>query len=141
MLRLLLLIQLIASAAMTGIIWIVQVAVYPLFAKVGAEAFNVYHEDYMFLVSFVIMPLMAIEALTCAACFFWGNNRDFLAPSILFGMICLSTALIQVPHHQALTQAAVGGLVAGNWVRTIAWTLRTGLLARLVLKTPTSEID
>lgn len=135
MLRLLLLIQLIASAAMTGIIWIVQVAVYPLFAKVGAEAFEAYHEGYMSLVSFIIMPLMAIEALTCAACFFLGNKRDHLAPSILFGIICLSTALIQVPQHQALTQVTVGALVAGNWTRTIAWTLRTGLLARLVLKT------
>lgn len=134
MLRLLLLIQLITSAAMTGVIWMVQVAVYPLFAKVGAETFVEYHEDYMFLVSFVIMPLMAIEALTCAACFFQGNKRDFLAPSILLGIICLSTALIQVPQHEALTQAGIGALVTGNWIRTIAWTLRTGLLARLVLK-------
>ena len=119
---------------MTGVVWMVQVVIYPLFSKIGAEEFARYHEDYMFLVSFIIMPLMAFEGLTCAACFFLGKKQDYFWPAAMFALICLSTALIQVPHHDELTMAGVGTLVAGNWIRTVAWTIRTGLLARLVYR-------
>lgn len=129
----LLIVQLIASTAMTGVVWIVQVAVYPLFARIGKDEFDEYHRRYMHCVSFVIMPLMALEALTCIACFFMGDQMRLLAPSILFGIICLSTALIQVPQHNALTIDRVPTLVKGNWIRTIAWTARTLLLATLVI--------
>lgn len=131
--ELLLIVQLIASTAMTGVVWIVQVAVYPLFARIGKDEFEEYHRRYMHCVSFVIMPLMALEALTCIACFFMGDQMRMLAPSILFGIICLSTALIQVPQHNALTIDRVPALVKGNWIRTIAWTARTLLLATLVI--------
>ncbi|MEN8694658.1 MAG: hypothetical protein ACN4GG_01450 [Akkermansiaceae bacterium] len=130
--ELLLLTQLIASAAMTGVVWIVQLAIYPLFAKIGAEEFQDFHERYMFRVSFVIMPLMAIEALTCAMCFFMGDQLALFTPSLLFGIICASTAFIQIPQHNALTIERVPALVKGNWIRTIAWTTRTLLLAYLV---------
>ena len=131
--ELLLIAQLIASAAMTGVVWIVQLAIYPLFARVGPAEFEDVHARYMFRVSLVIMPLMAIEALTCAACFFMGDKLALLAPSILFGIICASTAFIQVPQHNSLTIESVPALVRGNWIRTIAWTLRTGLLALLLI--------
>ncbi|MGC6426440.1 MAG: hypothetical protein ACON5H_05515 [Akkermansiaceae bacterium] len=128
----LLITQLIASAAMTGVVWMVQLAVYPLFAKIGEQEFDDYHRYYMRRVSFVIMPLMALEALTCAACFFLGDKLALLAPSILFGIICASTALIQVPQHQTLTLERVPALVRSNWIRTLAWSIRTLLLGALV---------
>ena len=131
--ELLLIVQLIASAAMMGVVWIVQLAIYPLFGKIGPQEFEDFHARYMFRVSFVIMPLMAIEALTCAACFFIGDKLALLVPSILFGIICASTAFIQIPQHRALTLERVPSLVRGNWIRTIAWTIRTLLLASLVL--------
>lgn len=128
----LLITQLIASAAMTGVVWMVQLAVYPLFAKIGEQEFDDYHRYYMRRVSFVIMPLMALEALTCTACFFLGDKLALLAPSILFGIICASTALIQVPQHQTLTLERVPALVRSNWIRTLAWSIRTLLLGALV---------
>jgi len=43
-----------------------------------------------------------------------------------------STALVQAPIHARLTQGFDAGLhdrlVATNWVRTAAWTLRAGLV-------------
>lgn len=129
----LLIAQLIASAAMTGVVWIVQMAIYPLFAQIGRDDFEIFHRRYMFRVSFVIMPLMSIEALTCAACFFLGDAGELLAPSILFAIICASTAFIQVPQHNRLTRATVPALVRSNWIRTIAWTTRTILLGTVVL--------
>ncbi|MDA7536661.1 hypothetical protein N9134_01545 [Akkermansiaceae bacterium] len=132
--RNLLLIQLIASAAMTGIIWLVQIAVYPLFAKLSAENFDTYHAHYMDVVTIVIAPLMLIEAASCAACFFLGDKKTFFLPAALLGVAWLSTAFIQVPQHAALSIATVPALVASNWIRTAAWTLRTGLLAMILIR-------
>lgn len=133
-LRSLLLIQLLVSAAMTGIIWFVQVAIYPLFGKISEGNFDAYHAHYMDIVPLVIAPLMLIEAATCAACFFLGDKKTFFLPSALLGIAWLSTAFIQVPQHEALTLATVSGLVVSNWIRTAAWTIRTGLLAALLIR-------
>lgn len=130
------LIQLIASAAMFGIIWIVQIVIYPLLAEVGPNAFQHYHAEYMWLVTWIIAPLMFTEACGCG----WHlltNPRDkrvWIAAG-LFGVICLSTAFIQVPQHSDLTQEEVSQLVSSNWIRTIAWSLRLFLLTIIFMGT------
>ncbi|MFT6862953.1 MAG: putative membrane protein [Akkermansiaceae bacterium] len=122
-------IQLIACAAMTGIIWMVQVAVYPLLARLEGKAFDDYHTRYMSQVTFVIAPFMFLEATTCAACLYFGNWQDFVIPTILLALVWASTAFIQVPQHAKLTPENVPALVRSNWIRSIAWTTRLILLA------------
>jgi hypothetical protein len=50
----------------------------------------------------------------------------------LVGVVWLSTAVLQVPLHTRLAAGfdpeAITQLVAGNWIRTVAWTLK-GLVA------------
>ena len=121
-------IQLIASAAMTGIIWIVQVAIYPLFARLKGAVFDDYHNRYMKRVTFVIAPIMFLEATSCAACLLLGEWHEFILPALLLGIVWGSTALIQVPQHQRLTPNTVSKLVLSNWIRTAAWTTRTAIL-------------
>lgn len=123
-----LLLQLAACAAMTGIIWLVQVAVYPLFARLEGPVFTDYHHRYMKQVTFVIAPLMFLEAASCAACLLLGDWRDHVLPTLLLAMIWASTAVIQVPQHQRLTPETVPALVRSNWIRTAAWSTRTLLL-------------
>ena len=123
-----LLIQVIASAAMTGIIWIVQIAVYPLFARLKGPAFDDYHNRYMKQVTFVIAPIMFLEAASCALCLFLGNWTNFLFPTLLLAIVWASTAFVQVPQHQRLSPERVPGLVRSNWIRTVAWTIRTAVL-------------
>lgn len=130
-----LLLQLIASAAMTGIIWIVQLAIYPLFALLEGPTFQRYHDRYTSLVTFVIAPTMFLEVATCLWCLYLGNWLTLLAPTILLALNWASTAFIQVPQHSALTPESVPQLVRGNWIRTIAWSLRTILLALLLRPT------
>ena len=132
MLHTFLTIQLIACAAMTGIIWMVQVAVYPLFARLEGKTFDDYHTRYMNQVTFVIAPFMFLEATTCAACLYLGNWQDFVIPTILLAVVWASTAFIQVPQHAKLTPEKVPALVRSNWIRTIAWTTRLILLALIV---------
>lgn len=129
---LVLLLQLLACAAMTGIIWIVQLAIYPLFRELPNEAFEKYHGSYMSKVTFVIVPLMALEALTCVWCLFNFPLSSQIIPTLLLGVIWASTAFIQVPQHNKLTRENAHLLVRSNWIRTIAWTARTVLLATLL---------
>lgn len=134
MLEACLLIQLVACCAMTGIIWMVQIAVYPLFGRLEEPAFSDYHHRYTRQVTWVIAPLMFLEATSGAACLFLGEWSDFLVPSLLLGLIWASTAFIQVPQHQRLTRANVPALVRSNWIRTAAWTARSGFLFSLSLR-------
>lgn len=129
MLFAILLLQLAACAAMTGIIWMVQIAIYPLFARLEGETFDEYHTRYMARVTYVIAPLMLIEATSCAVCLYLGDWQTMIFSTLLLAIVWASTALIQVPQHAKLTPKTVPGLVHSNWIRTIAWTMRTVLLA------------
>jgi hypothetical protein len=128
--------HLFATLAMTGVIWMVQVVHYPLFSKVGVESFGAYHADHTRLITFVVLPLMMVEAAT-AALFAVQTPRGM--PSWvawvglgLVGLIWATTFLHSVPRHGLLSAGfdprAHAELVAGNWLRTVGWTLRSGLL-------------
>ena len=139
MIALLFLVQLVACAGMLGIVWIVQLSTYPLFAKIGAEHFQAYHRAYTGSVVFVILPLMLLELGSCAAIFwlqpsFWNGVSGGL-----LGVIWASTFFIQVPLHNRLEQGfdeKLGRkLVRTNWIRTVAWTARIGILGWQLLST------
>jgi hypothetical protein len=51
-----------ATCAMAGVIWIVQLVIYPQFSHVGAEAFPPYHAQYTGLVTLVVGPLASVRA-------------------------------------------------------------------------------
>ena len=131
---LLLLGELITCAAMLGIIWNVQLSTYPLFAKVDPVTFADYHHGYTSSVTWVILPLMLGE-LACNLGYLFLHQGSILAwvRSALLGVIWASTFFIQVPLHNQLglghDKSAIARLVRTNWLRTAAWTLRTGLLA------------
>ena len=56
-----------ATLAMTGLIWLIQCVHYPLFAQVGAEAFQEYHARHTQWITPIVGPLMLIELGTA----FW----------------------------------------------------------------------
>ncbi|MEM1009261.1 MAG: hypothetical protein AAGJ35_09670 [Myxococcota bacterium] len=135
---LLLFVELCVNWAMVGVIWMVQIVHYPLFAKVGRETFPSYQESHMRRISFVVIPLM----LTELACSLWSlvlalmRGRLFWAPlvgSALLLWIWLSTFVRAVPLHQQLavefSEALHHKLVAVNWTRTVLWTIKAVLLA------------
>ena len=109
----------------------VQIAIYPLFARLEGDAFDDYHTRYMARVTYVIAPLMFIEAASCAACLYLGDWQKMTPSFLLLAIAWASTALIQVPQHAKLTPKTVPALVHSNWIRTIAWTTRTVLLTSM----------
>lgn len=128
--------QLVSTLYMVGVIWMVQLVHYPLYNRVGREAFPEYetrHNDGMTL---VVGPAMLVEAATVALLALLPSSRVPASSAWwgagLLAIIWLSTALLQVPCHNRLVhgfdQATYERLVQSNWIRTIAWTLR-GILA------------
>lgn len=121
---------------MTGLIWFVQVVHYPLFARVGNTDFTAYEAQHTRRTGRLVGAPMLLE-LGLAATLAWspGGTAAWCGLGLL-AIIWLSTAVSQVPMHRRLErgfdQAAHQRLVRGNWVRTIAWTLR-GVLAILML--------
>ena len=132
------LLNLASTLAMTGIIWFVQVVHYPLFANVGADGFARYEALHATRTGWVVAPLMVVELATALALLVpsWRpagvSGVSAWVAAGLVGVIWLSTAFMQVPLHDRLAgcfdAAVVERLVATNWIRTIAWTLRSGIV-------------
>lgn len=138
---LLLMINALATLYMTGLIWMVQIVHYPLFAEVGLEQFSQYARKHQLLTSIVVGPPMLVEALS-SVLLAWhlppGTSLTMVIAGILI-IICiwLSTALIQVPCHEKLaegfTMRTHRRLVLSNWFRTVAWSVRGALVAWMLI--------
>ncbi len=137
---LILLLQVASTWFMTGLIWFVQVVHYPLYDRVGSEAFSRYELDHTHLTTLVVGPAMLIELLTAA--WLLGSPPEGVSAwqtwsgMLLLGIIWGSTALLQVPQHGILATAfdetAYTTLVSTNWIRTLAWTLRGGVVLSML---------
>jgi hypothetical protein len=133
--------NLLSTWYMVGLIWMVQVVHYPLFAKVGAEKFSSYQTSHQSLMSLIVGPPMLLELLT-AVLLIWYMPAHvpswiaYVALGLLV-IVWMSTAFIQVPCHEKLTtgfDAAVHErLVVSNWIRTIGWTIRGALVTWMLV--------
>ena len=127
---------------MVGLIWLIQVVHYPLFANVGEEHFQLYSERHQFLITFIVGPVMVAELITAIVLATYPPTPEvgmWLRLGLgLLVVIWVATAAVQVPQHGRLNQGfdlqTIQSLVAGNWVRTIAWTLRGAILLVVLSK-------
>ena len=133
------LVQLLATAMMTGIIWFVQIVHYPLFGKIPPEGFVAYERSHTVRTGWVVAPLMLLELATAVWLLVAGvppaGEYAYLAAFGSLLLIWASTFLIQVPLHGILEHRhdhrAVQLLSLTNWIRSLLWTIRLGLLAFL----------
>lgn len=127
---------------MVGVIWFVQIVHYPLFGGVGREGFILYSERHSSRTTLIVGPLMLVEITTGVLLLFSRpDGVTFLAAlvgMVLISGIWVSTALLQVPEHRILGGGfdvrAHRRLVGGNWLRTVAWTLRGILVVWMILQ-------
>ena len=138
-----LLAHLAATLFMLGVIWFVQVVHYPLFSRVGPEKFSLYSEAHSRLTTYIVGPPMLVEAATALLLVLHRPEGVPLAAALiglaLVVVVWLSTALLQVPRHTTLgsgfDRRAWSGLVLSNWVRTLAWSARGGLVLWMAART------
>ena len=125
-----------ATLFMTGLIWFAQVVHYPLFGAVGRDGFASYEESHARLTTFVVGPPMLVEAATALLLAALRPHWTTYTGLALLAFIWLSTALLQVPAHNALGSgfdAVVHSrLVSTNWIRTVCWTIRAVLCLTLL---------
>ncbi len=122
---------------LVGLIWMVQVVHYPLFARVGSAEFARYEAAHANLITLVVGPLMLLELLTAVALLtLWPSSLPSWVAWLglaLVGVIWVTTMLASVPLHARLAAGfdaeAHALLVGTNWIRTLAWTARGLLLA------------
>ena len=134
------LIQILATAMMTGIIWFVQVAHYPLFEKIPKEGFVAYEICNTTRTGWVVAPIMLVELGSAFLLMVLGSRLGY-NPLHLIALGCLlliwlSTFFIQVPLHGILRHRAdistMEQLVSGNWIRTVLWSLRLLILSVMI---------
>lgn len=123
---------------LVGLIWVMQLLVYPQFRKVGEDEFIRYHFAHCLRVGLIIAPLLAIETLTAICLLYQGHReRAFVTSVVLIPVIWLITAVIYAPLHTRLMLGrhpeTLRRLILANWLRTILWTVRGILVAALAL--------
>ncbi len=134
--------QLGTTLPLVGLIWFVQIVAYPLFARVGADAFPAYHEAHARLITYVVAPLMVLEL---AGALIGATRGDPAMPRSaawlgagLAVAVWIVTFFASVPQHDVLARGfdvrAHDVLVATNWLRTAAWTLRGALLVWVIAR-------
>ena len=136
----LLLVHLVATAALAGLVWVVQLVVYPSFRLVGdTPAWPAVHAAHTRTIGLVVGLPWAVQGASLAALLV----RD--GPSALrlvTGVLALTTVVVtvgvSVPLHTRLGRAyddvAAQRLVRTNWLRTGAWTGGALCAALLVLE-------
>ena len=138
----LLAVQFAATWFMVGLIWTIQVVHYPLFPLVGESTFPQYEAAHTRRMGWLLVIPAPIEVATAAALVFVRPPGVELALVLAAGAVLAAlwatTALVQVPLHRGLlddpSTRAMRRLVTTNWVRTIGWTLRGGLVVLMVLQ-------
>ncbi len=132
--------NLISTIFMAGVIYVVQVVHYPLFAHVGDESFRLYAAEHNVLITYVVLPAMLVEAGTAVLLLIQRPKQmaNWVAwlGLLLVGIIWFSTFFVQVPQHTILlsgfNENAHNILVNTNWIRTIGWSARSILLTWIV---------
>lgn len=121
---------------MLGLIWFVQIIHYPLLSLVKREEFSYCESQYVRRITALVALPMLIE---------FGTGWWLLWKKVLFvpdwllwtnvgllTIIWLSSFCLQVPIHIRLftgyDKNSCHNLVNTNWIRTIAWSLRSLLL-------------
>ena len=125
--------QLASCAVMTGVIWIVQLILYPTFSLIEKDRFKQFHEMHSSRITLIVGPAMLIELVTAIALVryhrmepFWWLNLAFII------LLWISTAFLSLPIHNKLADGfdliKIKKLILTNWPRTFLWTLRLVIL-------------
>lgn len=83
----------------------------------------------MFRISLVVLPLMIGEVILLVGWWWSGADNDYAyLATLAVAVVWLSTLILQVPIHKCLQNGKddvlIRRLVATNWIRTAAWSLK-----------------
>ena len=134
---LLLLAHAAATWALTGVVWTVQLVVYPAFLRVGpTPGWPDHHREHSAAITRLVALPWAVQGLTCALLLRDPGPLALAAAALGLATVVLTLA-VQVPLHTRLGAAydeqLARRLLATNRVRVAVWTA-SGLVALALLQ-------
>lgn len=125
-----------------GLVWVIQLLVYPGFAALDRERWRAVHDDHTRTMGLLVTAPWALQGLTCAILLVWRPAGVPLAAALaaaVCGAVTVGVTVgVSVPCHRRLSAGydadVLARLVRTNWWRTAAWTLG-GLVAVAMLLT------
>ena len=124
----------IVTSAMTGILWLIQIVHYPMFEGLAELDFLKWHEFHSRRITYIVGPLMVLDLLVSIyLSYLLRSPLSYLAAALTI-FVWLMTFLVSVPLHtklgrsdrasQIAREVVIARLVATNWPRTIAYSLK-----------------
>lgn len=130
----LLLINICITAALVGFIWLIQILVYPSFKVISSNGWSAFHQHHTRAISWIAIPLMLTELFLAIYLVFKEMNTFNSILLAIVIMIWLITFLAAVPLHNRISMqkdnALITKLIRVNWMRTILWTTKFGILLK-----------
>ncbi len=123
-----LLLQIFSCCFMTGVIWLVQILVYPNFRLIDPSLFQSYHRFHTKRITWIVVPAMGVELATGIWLFVIQSSVPYFWNLISILVIWIVTFFVSVPIHRHLEKnsiAEINRLIGSNWLRTILWTVRS----------------
>ena len=110
------------------LIWLVQLIIYPSFARIDRNVFIAWHGDYTRWITIIVVPLMFAQLFFSIWQLTSTQHVTSWIRLLLVVAVWLLTFFQAVPLHNQLnnegnTTALTESLVTVNWPRTILWTL------------------
>lgn len=109
------------------LIWLVQLIIYPSFAKINPDQFIAWHTVYTRWITVVVAPLMFAQlGLAIYLIAYFSGWTSWIRFALIVGAWLL-TFFLAVPLHNALGAEGnkpdlIHRLVLVNWPRTLVWT-------------------
>lgn len=124
-------VQLVTSAGLLVLIWLIQVLHYPAFAYFDSALFAEAMAFHQTRITYVVLPLMLLELGVSIALAVQRPLWPELTALACVVLIWLSTFFVQVPIHGKLVSydaELIRQLVSTNWVRTVLWSIKFALV-------------
>lgn len=130
---------------MTGLIWLVQVLVYPNFRLIREEDLQFFHQFHLRRITWLVGPVMCFELLSGIWLYCRLQHSIYLFNLVLIFGIWILTGFVSIPFHNQLTRNtknfliqeklnqkswfflirfSKNNLIWTNWPRTVIWSVR-----------------
>ncbi len=112
-----------------GLVWVVQLLVYPGFRGIDRARWREQYDRHTRLMAWTVSGPWAVQGVTCAVLLVWRPDGAPFWLAALAGVCGAATvavtAAVSVPCHRRLAVAyddvVLDRLVRSNWYRTVAW--------------------
>lgn len=122
------LIRMLSDFGLVVLIWMVQLIIYPSFARYTHENLLPWHRMYTKKLASIVIPLMFTQVFVVAYQLYKNQGVFTYCSAILVVLVWLSTFTQFVPLHNNISKGekvahSVEKLIQRNWIRTALWTL------------------